>query len=140
MTNFGVGTKEVYQHKTFVGQLMDGQTYWDARMVLFDFFYAYECGYVKNYFPTPGFSMDEMTVRKCLQKLDFEWNKEAVSRAGKIYTGGAPKFENILEVPQQLALIESLTKIMPNWFENIVKKEIEEAQQKERNAMATNYD
>ena len=62
MTNFGVGTKEVYQHKTFVSQLMDGQTYWDARMVLFDFFYAYECGYVKNYFPTPGFSMDEMVV------------------------------------------------------------------------------
>ena len=94
--NFGVGTKEVYQRTSFVGQLVDGQSYWDARMVLFDFFYAYQCGYIKNYFPTPGFSMDEEKVIKCIKRLDFEWNKEAVARAGKVYTGGAPKFEDIL--------------------------------------------
>jgi len=109
-------------------------------MVLFDFFYAYQCGYVKNYFPTPGFSMDKTMVLKCLQKLDFEWNKEAVARAGRIYTGGAPKFEDILEAPQQLALIESLTTIIPTWFENIVKKELEAAQQKEGSVTDTNYD
>ena len=140
MTNFGVGTNEVYFHKTFVGQLINGQSYWDARMILFDFFYAYECGYVKNYFPTPGFSMDKVTVLKCLQKLDFEWNTEAVARGGRIYTGGAPKFEDILEPPQQLALIESLTKVMPNWFDNIAKKEIADAQQKERTVTDTPYD
>ena len=100
---------------------------------MFDFFYAYQCGYVKNYFPTPGFSMDEEKVLKCIKKLDFEWNKEAVSRAGKIYTGGAPKFEDILEAPQQLALIESLIKVMPNWFENIEKKEDEAAQREAKN-------
>ena len=137
--NFGVGTKEVYQRTSFVGPLVDGQTYWDARMVLFDFFYAYQCGYVKNYFPTPGFSMDEERVLKCIQKLDFEWNKESVARAGKIYTGGSPKFEDILEPPQQLALVESLTKIMPKWFDNIIKKEVEEAQRKERRASELNY-
>jgi len=127
-SNFGVGTKEVYQLTSFVGQLMDGQSYWDARMVLFDFFYAYQCGYVKNYFPTPGFSMDEEKVIKCIKKLDFEWNKEAVARSGKVYTGGAPKFEDILEAPQQLALIEALIKIKPDWFKNIEKKEMEKAQ------------
>lgn len=47
MKNFGVGTKESYSHLTFLSQLTDGQTYWNARMVLFDFFYAYECGYIK---------------------------------------------------------------------------------------------
>ena len=135
--NFGVGTKEVYQRTSFVGQLVDGQSYWDARMVLFDFFYAYQCGYIKNYFPTPGFSMDEEKVIKCIKKLDFEWNKEAVARAGKVYTGGAPKFEDILEPPQQLALIESLIKIKPDWFENIEKKEREEAQ---REAQKNYYD
>ena len=135
--NFGVGTKEVYQRTSFVGQLVDGQSYWDARMVLFDFFYAYQCGYIKNYFPTPGFSMDEEKVIKCIKKLDFEWNKEAVARAGKVYTGGSPKFENILEPPQQLALIESLIKIKPDWFENIEKKEREEAQ---REAQKNYYD
>tara|TARA_B100000949_G_scaffold213807_1_gene208916 strand:- start:372 stop:788 length:417 start_codon:yes stop_codon:yes gene_type:complete len=135
--NFGVGTKEVYQRTSFISQLIDGQSYWDARMVLFDFFYAYQCGYVKNYFPTPGFSMDEVKVRKCIQKLDFEWNKEAISRAGKIYTGGAPKFEDILKPPQQLALIEALSKIMPEWVNNIEKKEKEEAQ---REAQKNYYD
>jgi len=134
--NFGVGTKESYIQKTFLSQLTDGQTYWNARMVLFDFFYAYECGYVKNYFPTPGFSMDESKVRKCIQKLDFEWNKEAVARSGNIYTGGAPKFEDILEAPQQLALVESLIKIMPNWFENIERKELEGIQRESQQ----NYD
>ena len=126
--NFGVGTKESYTNKTFLSQLTDGQVHWDARMVLFDFFYAYQCGYIKNFQPTPGFSMEKKQVDKCIQKLDFEWNKEAVSRAGNIYTGGAPKFEHILEEPQKLALIESLTKFFPNWYENIEKKEDEEAQ------------
>lgn len=136
-SNFGVGTKEVYQLTSFVGQLVDGQSYWDARMVLFDFFYAYQCGYVENYFPTPGFSMDEEKVIKCIKKLDFEWNKEAVSRSGKIYTGGAPKFEDILKPPQQLALIESLLKIKPDWFKNIEKKEMEQSQ---REAQKNYYD
>ena len=83
--------------------------------------------------------MDEEKVIKCIQKLDFEWNKEAVSRSGKIYTGGAPKFMSILEPMQQLALIESLMKLMPNWISNIEKKELEESQQKEKNVM-DNYD
>ena len=65
---------------------------------------------------------------KCIKKLDFEWNKEAVARSGKVYTGGAPKFEDILEAPQQLALIEALIKIKPDWFKNIEKKEMEKAQ------------
>jgi hypothetical protein len=127
--NFGVGTRESYTHQTFMNQLIDGQTYWDARMVLFDFFYAYQCGYIKNFQPSPGFSMTKEQVEKCIQKLDFEWNKEAVQRAGKIYTGGAPKFETILEEPQKLALIEALTKFFPKWHENIENKESAKTQQ-----------
>ena len=42
--NFGVGTKESYTNQTFLSQLTDGQVHCDARMVLFDFFYAYQCG------------------------------------------------------------------------------------------------
>ena len=126
--NFGVGTRESYTHETFMHQLTDGQVHWDARMVLFDFFYAYECGYVKNFKPSPGFTMSEERVTKCIKKLDYEWNKEAISRAGKIYTGGAPKFEDILEEPQKLALVEALTKFFPDWYENIGKREQAEAE------------
>lgn len=124
--NFGVGARESYQKSTFLSQLTDGQVHWDARMVLFDFFYAYECGYVQNFQPSPGFSMDKERVDKCIKKLDYEWNKESVSRAGKIYTG-APKFEHILAEPQKLALVEALTKFFPKWYENIEKKEDTEA-------------
>ena len=123
MKNFGVGTNESYSHLTFLSQLTDGQTYWNARMVLFDFFYAYECGYIKNFQPSPGFSMNKEQVDKCIAKLDFEWNKEAKARAGGVYTGGAPRFEDILEEPQKLALVERLLKFFPNWYENIEKKE-----------------
>ena len=129
--NFGVGANESYPKRIFLQQLTDGEVHWEARMVLFDFFYAYECGYIKNFYPSPGFSLDEEIVDKCIKKLDFEWQKETTARAGKVYNK-SPKFEVILESPQKLALIECLLSIMPNWFTNILAQEKDELERKQQ--------
>ncbi|MEK6862415.1 MAG: hypothetical protein AABY07_10725 [Nanoarchaeota archaeon] len=115
---FGLDSPEVYYEKSFVTQYKDkGKNYWEARKVLFDFIYGIECGYVKNFMPSTGFSLDEETVYACLEKLSYEWKQEQKGRGGTEFRD-SPNFIELLEPNQKLALVETLLHHCPEWATN----------------------
>ena len=116
MSKFGFDQEDPYPKDNFINTYTKEQAekLWKVKEALVDFSYACQTGVVKYYFPSLSFNMNEEMVNICIARIEKEWTYEQQTRGGIMYNN-IPKFSEILDFNQKLALIERIVKQFPEW-------------------------